>query len=304
MKRIILSSVLAAAAASLSAAEPKDDVKAAISGLSDTANYSWVTTVDMPGMPFHPGPTKGKTEKGGFTLLTQDMDGETIEAALKGDKGAVKTADGWKASSELPQFGPPPGGGPPGGGPPPDGQGGPPGGGPPGGGPPPGGQGGFSGGPPPGGGPPGDGGPPPGFDPATMMGRMLLNTKLPAIQAADVLGKTKSLASDDGVISGDLTEDGAKDLLRFGPRRGGGRGPSGPGAGGPGFGPPEPQNAKGSAKFWLKDGALTKYVVHVEGTMSFGGDDRQIERTTTVEIKDAGSTKVEIPDEAQKKLAL
>jgi hypothetical protein len=49
---------------------------------------------------------------------------------------------------------------------------------------------------------------------------------------------------------------------------------------------------------------LTKYVVHVEGTMSFGGDDRQIERTTTVEIKDAGSTKVEIPDEAQKKLAL
>ena len=131
-----------------------------------------------------------------------------------------------------------------------------------------------------------------------MMGRMLLNAKLPAAQAADVLGKTKSLTSDDGVISGDLTEDGAKDLLRFGPRRRGG----GPGPGG--VGPPEPQNAKGSAKFWVRDGALTKYVVHVEGTMSFGGDDRQIERTTTVEIKDAGSTKVEIPDEAQKKLAL
>ena len=37
--------------------------------------------------------------------------------------------------------------------------------------------------------------------------------------------------------------------------------------------------------------------------MSFNGNDREIDRTTTVEIKDVGTTKLTVPDEAKKKLS-
>jgi hypothetical protein len=36
--------------------------------------------------------------------------------------------------------------------------------------------------------------------------------------------------------------------------------------------------------------------------VSFNGNDRDVDRTTTVEIKDVNSTKIEVPDEAKKKL--
>ena len=36
--------------------------------------------------------------------------------------------------------------------------------------------------------------------------------------------------------------------------------------------------------------------------MSFNGNDVDIDRTTTVAIKDIGTTKVEVPDDAKKKL--
>jgi hypothetical protein len=85
-----------------------------------------------------------------------------------------------------------------------------------------------------------------------------------------------------------LTEAGAKTLLTFRPRNGG-EGPT-------------VTNATGSVKFWLKDGALAKYEFKVKGTVSFNGNDFENDRTTTVEIKDVGSTKIEVPDEAKKKL--
>ena len=56
-------------------------------------------------------------------------------------------------------------------------------------------------------------------------------------------------------------------------------------------------------KFWLKDGLLTKYEFNVKGTMSFNGNEFDNDRTTTVEIKNVGSTKVEVPEEAKKKLS-
>jgi len=56
-------------------------------------------------------------------------------------------------------------------------------------------------------------------------------------------------------------------------------------------------------KFWVKDGVLSKYQYNVQGTMNIGGNDREINRTTTVEIKDVGTTKLTVPDEAKKKLS-
>jgi len=62
-------------------------------------------------------------------------------------------------------------------------------------------------------------------------------------------------------------------------------------------------NAKGSVKFWVKDGALTKFQYKVTGSVSFNGNDRDVDRTTTIEIKDVGTTKVNVPDQAKKKLS-
>ena len=43
-------------------------------------------------------------------------------------------------------------------------------------------------------------------------------------------------------------------------------------------------------------------VAHVEGSVSFNGQDRDVNRTTTVEIKDVGATKIEVPAEAKAKM--
>jgi len=116
----------------------------------------------------------------------------------------------------------------------------------------------------------------------------LRNMKAPAAQAEDLAGKVKELKKDGEAYVGELTEDGAKAQLSFGGRAGGNG--------------PEISGAKGSVKFWIKDGVLAKYELKVKGTMSFNGNDRDIDRTTTVEIKDIGSTKIEVSDEAKKKL--
>jgi len=127
------------------------------------------------------------------------------------------------------------------------------------------------------------------FNPGRFLARTLQNFKAPATEAADLAGKAKELKKDGEAYSGDLTEEGAKGLLSFG-GRGGGDGPSISGA-------------KGSAKFWLKDGVLSKYEYKVQGTVSFGGNDREVDRTTTVEIKDVGTTEIEVPEDAKKKLS-
>lgn len=113
--------------------------------------------------------------------------------------------------------------------------------------------------------------------------------RVPTAEAEDLLGKVKELKVNQGFYSGDLTEEGATSLLSFGGRGGGG--------------PIQATGAKASVKFWVKDGVLSKYEHHVQGTVSFGGQDRDIDRTTTVEIKDVGATTVTVPEDAKKKLS-
>ena len=118
---------------------------------------------------------------------------------------------------------------------------------------------------------------------------MARNLKAPAVQAAELAAGVKDLQKDGDACSGELTEATAKTLLAFGRR--------------PGGDAPEATGVKGSAKFWLKDGALTKYEYQVKGKMSFNGQERDVDRTTTVEIKDVGATKVSVPEAAKKKLS-
>ena len=129
-----------------------------------------------------------------------------------------------------------------------------------------------------------------GEGPGRFISRMYQNYKAPAEQAEELAGKVKTLTKEGDAYSGALTEEGAKSFLTFGRRGGGGGGP-------------EISNAKGTAKFWVKDGALSKYEYNVQGTVTFGDNDRDVNRTTTVEIKDVGTTKVSVPEEAKKKLS-
>ena len=131
----------------------------------------------------------------------------------------------------------------------------------------------------------GDGGG--GFNPNTFMARRMQNLKAPAAEVQDLASKAGEIKKDGDAYSGDLTEEGAKSLLTMGFRRNNSA----------------PTDAKGSVKFWIKDGAVTKYQTKVTGKVEFNGESRDIERTTTIEIKDVGKTKIDVPDDAKKKLS-
>ena len=236
MKSLIMLATTLAASTSLLAADPtgKDDVKNAAQKLAAADNYSWTTTTESP--QFNPGPSHGKTEKGGYTYVDFTMQDNTIEAVVKAGRGAIKTEDGWQSLTEAAKD---------------NGEG--------------------------------------GFNPRMFLARRMQNYKAPAAQAEEIAGNAKDLAKSDNIYSGDLTEEGAKSLMTFG-RRGGGQGPA-------------ISNAKGAVKFWIKDGVLTKYQFKVQGTMKRDGEDMDIDRTTTVEIKDVGATKITVPEEAKKKMS-
>jgi hypothetical protein len=236
MKFLMMLATTLAASTTLVAADPtgKDDVKSAAQKLAAADNYSWTTTTESP--QFRPGPSHGKTEKGGYTYVDFTMPDNTIEAVVKGGKGAIKTEDGWQSLAEAAKD---------------NGEG--------------------------------------GFNPRVFLAWRMQNYKTPAAEADDIAGKVKDLAKSGNAYSGDLTEEGARSLMTFG-RRGGGQGPA-------------ISNAKGSVKFWVQDGVLTKYQFKVQGTMNRDGEDMDIGRTTTVEIKDVGATKITVPEEAKKKMS-
>jgi len=233
MKKQMLIAMLVGLAGSLLAAEtgPKEEVVNAAKKLGEKPNYSWKTTVVVPeSAQIKPGPTEGKTEKDGFTVVKITFGDNTTQLAKKGEKVAFTNRDGdWQTPADA------------------EGEQG----------------------------------------PGRFMALMARNFKAPAAQAVDVAEATKELKKDGDVYTGDFTEQGAKDLMRF--RRG---------SDGPTI-----NDAKGSAKFWIKDGQLSKYEYKVTGSMDLNGNNMDVDRTTTVEIKDVDNTKVEVPEAAKKKLS-
>lgn len=223
-------------AASLFAAEggPGDEIKAASKKLAGQDNYSWTTTVVVPEEArFRPGPTHGKTEKNGATLIDMSFGDNTTRAVIQGEKAAVTNMDGeWESVAELENSE---------------------------------GRGRFR----------------------AFMVRSILK---PADQVVELAGAVKELKKDGDSYAGDLTEAGAKKLMAFRRRGGDGEGPN-------------ISSAKGSVKIWIKGGDLVKYEYKVQGVMEWNGNDIDVDRTTTVEIKDVGKTKVEVPEAAKKKLS-
>jgi hypothetical protein len=130
-------------------------------------------------------------------------------------------------------------------------------------------------------------------DPSMFLGRILKTMKPGAQGFSEMIGRIKDLKSEGGgLYSGEFSPEGARDQIT----------------------PPRPEgvpgnvtlpaisDAKGTIKVWVKDGMVSKVESTMLGKMTIGGKDREINRTTTVEFKDVGTTKVEIPDEAKKKL--
>ena len=230
MKKSMLFGTLALLAGPLFAADsnPKDDVMAAAQRLAATASYSWSQTVVVPeSAQFKPGPTDGKTEKGGATYVKMTFGDNTTEFVTQGDKAAVTDQDGdWQSLTNLEK----------------DSEG-----------------------------------------PGRFLSGMVRNYRTPAAQVTNLLAMVKELKKDGDAYSGNLTEAGAKELLTF--RRGG-----------------DATNPKGSVKFWVKDGTLKKYEFAVQGKVDFNGNDVDVDRDTTVVIKDVGTAKVNVPADAKKVL--
>lgn len=104
-------------------------------------------------------------------------------------------------------------------------------------------------------------------------------------QATGLLKETSSVKTEkEGVYHGKLSDEGVRQNV-------------------PQFGV-EVSNTDGSVKFWVRDGMLVKYAYTVRAKVKFVRQQREVDydRTTTVEIKDAGSTNVEVSAEALAKL--
>lgn len=111
----------------------------------------------------------------------------------------------------------------------------------------------------------------------------------PVEEAEGLAAKTTELKKEsDGIYSGELAGDAAKALFSLLGRRAA-----------------EAPEAKGSVKFWVKDGRLTNYEFSVSGKITVGEDKREVDitQTTTVQLKNIGSTKLAVPEEARKKLS-
>jgi hypothetical protein len=127
------------------------------------------------------------------------------------------------------------------------------------------------------------------------MAMRVQRTKLPAAEVQEMAGALKDLKKDGDAYSGSLSAEAIKQMFSFG----GGRRPGADNNNAPAG--PDTSGLKGTAKFWVKEGVVSKYETKVEGKMTFRDNDREVNRTTTIEIKDIGSTKVEVPAEAKKK---
>jgi hypothetical protein len=124
---------------------------------------------------------------------------------------------------------------------------------------------------------------------SAMLGRRLLAAKPPGEEADSLLKKLKPLKKEADGVSGEFTDDGIKDFLRDSRR-------------GRNF--TEPKSAKGSVRFWIRDGAITKGEINFESEVETPQGAMNMAVRTTTEIKDIGSTKVAVPAEAKKKLGL
>ncbi len=127
--------------------------------------------------------------------------------------------------------------------------------------------------------------------PAPAYSNLQLTLSRPHEELGIIVAGYTDLKAEDDVVSGTLTETAAKLLLVH-----------------PGQKEITPLKASGTFRLWVKDRVLTKYEVKLEGTLAVmaNGDRHEVtvHQTATTDLKDVGTTKFDVPDEAKKKLGL
>ncbi len=129
--------------------------------------------------------------------------------------------------------------------------------------------------------------------------RLATQAVVPMSQVADLMTKVKDLSLSNGVFAGDFTADAARpllgrvtDMIRGGGMNGGGGGNT-----------PTVSDAIGTVKFWVAEGGLNKYELSIRANVSYyGGRKTEVGRITTVEFKEVGTTKINAPADALKKI--
>ena len=120
--------------------------------------------------------------------------------------------------------------------------------------------------------------------------RYMLSYKAPSVECRALSGKLLNVNEEKGMLSGELNGDAAKEYLEFFIPPFAGQAP------------PKIADPHGSVKFWIEKGMLTKYEIDVQCKVIRGDQESEYHRNTTVEIKDVGTTKLEVPEEAKQKL--
>lgn len=131
-----------------------------------------------------------------------------------------------------------------------------------------------------------------GFSVERLLSLTIQNFKTPAAQAKDFCDELEDVQKSGESFTADLKPETTKKLLS-GLRR---RTAIAKGT------PSEVTEPKGSVSFWIRDGALAKMELRVQGVVSFNGKERRIDRTTTTVTTGVGSTKVIVPEECREKL--
>ncbi len=98
---LILAIGLLAAGSVLADTNNAANVGGAVAKLGAAPNYSWTVTVQLPNAPFTPSPVNGSTERGGYSIVSQAFNGDTMQAVFKGDKIAVKGEDDWQSIGDA-----------------------------------------------------------------------------------------------------------------------------------------------------------------------------------------------------------
>jgi hypothetical protein len=286
MKRVLLSSMLAAIALSAVRADSLDLALVAAMKLPDAANYSWLTTVDDDARSYT---IDGQTDRAtDLSLVSMPVvaairrragtgssnSGNLSTVAFKGDEHfVIQTDDGWKTAGELaaqatsrsrggssryPGMG---------------------------------GarsrhgrnarRGGFPGG--------AGAGDAEGGRPLPPYSNLQKTLSRPHEEVGFIVAGAGDLKAEGDIVSGTLSETAAKLLLVH-----------------PGQKEITPLTGSGTFRLWIRDGVLTRYEVKLEGMLAVQGNGERhevaVHQTALTEIRQVGTTKVAVPDEAKKKL--
>jgi hypothetical protein len=245
--------------------------------VTEAPNYSWVTHVEDDARTYD---ITGQTDKTDYSLVTMPMisairrrvsrstsnSDNLVEAVFKGsEKCVVQTENGWKTPAELAeQQRAERAGGSRGGG--------------------------YPGGGYPGGGFPGGRGRRSGPAPAIPYSNLQVSLSRPAEEIGVIVGSYTAIKAEGENLTGTLSETGAKLLLVHA-----------------GQDQLTPLTASGTFRLVIRDGVLVRYELKLDGTLSVQTPNatREIEvhQKSDTDIRNLGSTKFEVPEDARKKLA-